>query len=332
MLPTFISQAFKAARGGVMTVRQLRAIGVPGRWVLALEQEGAVERLLYGCYVDPTQDALPDRDLHLALAYLSQRRPADRPAELVSGMASIAARCQPDIAYPGRVLVLTEQARRPRKSRKEFLVVRTDLAGVPHEVVRRARVAPVPRSLEDAAGIERVGDARLRDAVYALKHRRQIDVVQALAEWRSRTTSGARRLVALTEAGEFEHESHAEREVFLALFDTYPPAPDCQVQLAPNIRVDFVFLSAGLVLEYHGSEWHDGSVDADATRAWALTAMGYVVIVITKSMMRDPAAVAAGIHRIRVEREQLIASGALRLPPLPVQPPRVLPLRTLHVA
>ena len=38
------------------------------------------------------------------------------------------------------------------------------------------------------------------------------------------------------------------------------------------------------LLEYHGEEWHDGSVDADSTRAWALIALGYMVIAITSGV------------------------------------------------
>jgi very-short-patch-repair endonuclease len=332
VLPDFIADAFRTAPGGVLTMRQLRRLGVADRWVLALAEEGDVERLMHGCYADPAQDVPADRPLHLAVAYLSQRRPAHRRPEVISGTAAIAHRCQPDLGYPARVLVLSEQERRPRKPRTAFRVVRTDLGAIDSEIVRRVAVAPVDRALEDAAGIERVSDERLRQAVYALKHRRLIDVVAAARTWHDRDTAGARRLVRLAETGEFDHESPAERSVFQQLFTDFPPAPDCQVYLTPSIRVDAVFLSAALVLEYHGEDWHNGSVDADSTRAWALIALGYMVIAVTRSMRRDPAALAAQIHGIRREREHLIATGALRLPPLPPQPPRLTPLRTLHVA
>ena len=98
--------------------------------------------------------------------------------------------------------------------------------------------------------------------------------------------------------------------------------------LVEQLRVDFVFLSAALIIEYAGRV-HDGQVDRDATRIYALERLGYRVIVVTRSMLRDPAALVAHIHDVRLRRERMIAAGLLARPPLPPQPPRLTPLRTL---
>ncbi|MEE8599699.1 hypothetical protein [Euzebya tangerina] len=148
--------------------------------------------------------------------------------------------------------------------------------------------------------------------------------------WQLLTHAGATRLLRMAEAGDLEHESVAERTVYREVFQAFPPAPDCQVWLAPDIRVDYAYLAAGMVLEYLGEAAHAHSVDRDGTRTYALRRLGFDMFGITKSMLKDKPGLAATVHSTRREREQLILDGRLPRPAVPAQPDRLTPLRTLH--
>ena len=331
MLPPFIADLFRAAPGRVLTTRQLSRGGVPRRWVLALAEEGLVERMVFGVYRDPAAESPPTQDLHAVRAYLEQRRPEACLPDVISGGASLAARAIEGFALPYRPVVLIDPGRHIRRRRPEFTTLRTDLARIAAEEVGGLLLAAPARALVDAAADPGVTDLQLRTGTDDLRNRRMLDIVEAVAYWTELSHRGARRLAGMAAAGDFEQESEGERDAFRRLFDLHPPAPDCQVDLGPSIRVDFVFLDAALVIEYHGRV-HDGSVDKDATRVWALTLLGYEVIVVTRSMMRDPAALAAQIQARRLQRAHLIRAGHLRRPLLPPQPPRLTPLRTLAAA
>ncbi|HUG83363.1 MAG TPA: DUF559 domain-containing protein [Euzebya sp.] len=331
MLPTFVADVFRSAPGRVLTTAQLGAIGVPCKWVLALVEEGLVERMLFGVYRDPTAEPPPTQCLHVVRAYLEQRRPDGCPPEVFSGEAALGAREVEGFPLPCAPLVLMDGARHIRRARAEFTTLRTDMSRIPAEDVAGLLLATVIRSLADAANTRHVTEAQLRVGIDDLRNRWMLDIVDAVAFWAALPHDGARRLTRMAEEGAFEQESEAERDAFRRLFVNHPPAPDCQVHLTPSIRVDFVFLSAALVIEYHGGV-HDRSVDQDATRIWALRRLGYEVIVVTRSMMRDHAALAAEIQAIRMEREHLVRAGHLRRPLLPPQPARLSPLRTIRPA
>jgi hypothetical protein len=237
----------------------------------------------------------------------------------------------PGFTPAGPVTVLVQASRRVRRERS-FDVRRVDLHDVPSQLVNGLRVVLLPRALADAAASTDVEDGRLRVAVDHLRNRLVLDVVEAAAVWAAGSDAGSRRLHAMRRDGVFDMESEGERDAFRVVLSLLPEAPDCQVQLAANIRVDFAVLSAVLVIEYHGAEAHDRTADHDATRTWALRVLGYEVIVITRSMLRDPVALANQLTAIIARRRQLIRDGHLRLPALPAQPPRLTPLRTTLAA
>lgn len=304
---------------------------VPRPWVLALIEEGLLERLIFGVHRDPAQEVPDTQCLHLALRYLEQRRPDHRLPEIIGGTAALGVRGVTTFSLPRPPLVLTHSERRPRKPHDLFTTLRCDLSRVPHEQVRGVTVADVPLALAHAADEPDVTGKQLRLAVDDLRGQRMLDLPAAARQWATMSTRGARRLLQMVADGDFEQESEGERDAFRRLFATHPPAPDCQVWLTPSIRVDFLFIAAALVVEYHGGD-HDYTVDKDSTRGWALRNLGCEVIAVTKSMMRDSGGLAAGIHRIRVQREHLIASGHLRPLQVPAQPPRLSPLRTFDAA
>lgn len=331
MLPDFIAQAFRSAPGRVLTTAQLGRIGVPRKWVLALAEDGMIERMIFGVYRDPTQEVPPTQCLHIPRAYLEQRRPDGCPPEVISGEAALGAHGVSAFPLPRPPLVLIDPSRHLRKGRGAFTVLRTDLTRVEAEKIGGLILASTRRATADAATNPDVSDATLRQGIDEMRNRGTLDIAGAVAWWAQLRHSGACRLTGMAEAGVFEQESEGERDAFRRLFETYPPAPDCQVWLTESIRVDFVFLSAGLVIEYHGGV-HDGSVDRDSTRIWALRRLGFEVIVVTKSMLRDPHALAAEIQAIRMQREHLVRAGHLRRPAVPAQPPRLSPLRTFHAS
>ncbi len=147
--------------------------------------------------------------------------------------------------------------------------------------------------------------------------------------WRWIETDGAARLIRLERSGVLEQESHGERRAHRLLFEGTGPLPDCQVRVLDTYRADFVFVSAGLIIEYFGKAVHRDRFEADLTRRIALEQAGWRVITIIAWMLRDHESLAAHIHEVRRTRERLIARGALPRPRLPMQPPRMRPLTTL---
>ena len=137
--------------------------------------------------------------------------------------------------------------------------------------------------------------------------------------------------MALFDTGCFEHDSEGEWGAFNALFGPGVPPPDCQVWLSDFIRVDFVYLYAALVIEYLGRV-HRNQLEKDTTRTYALRRLQCDVIGVTASMLHDAGTLSHTIQQARCERERLRAEGRINHEPLPPQPPRLTPLRTLAPA
>lgn len=297
----------------------------PAIWVL----EGLAIRLLHGLYARADQPEPPERSVLLPLRYLDLRRPAGHHPALISGAAGLAVHGAEGFALPAPPLVLVDERSRVRADAHPFDVRRTDLGRLPADEVRGVRVAPPWRAVADAALDDAIADRELRVAVDSLRNRREIEIVSAARAWAESGHRGGRRMSAMVDTGVFEQESEGEREAFRLLFGRGgAPLPDCQVVLLGQLRVDFVFLHAGLVVEYHGRV-HDGRADEDASRIAALEHLGLRVLLASKSMPRNPDPHAARIEAIRRDRLARARSGALPLPPIPAQPARLTPLRTI---
>lgn len=331
MLPRAAAEAFARAPGRILSTRELVRLGFhrtqPAGWVV----DGLAERLLHGIYRDADGEVPDDQCLHLATRYIGQRATTPDVPAVFSGAPVLALERVEGFELPCRPLVLVAGGSDPRSTPQAFSRRRVDLAEV---AVRHLLGHPTTfpdRAVADAALDRDLSDRQIRTAVDQLRWDRKLWLPDAVATWQALGHAGARRLVALYDAGAFDQESEGERRAFRLLFEDHPPLPDCQVVIVGQLRVDFVFLSAMLIIEYHGNP-HDGRTEADATRRHALERLGYRVIVVTKSMLADAGGLARFIHTERVHREQLVAAGALPRAPLPIQPPRRLPLRTLHPA
>lgn len=346
VLPDSVLQLARRDPAGLVDSRALAAAGhgpaAVSRWVAA----GLLERLAPGVLRVAGAPVPPTQCLHVPLRYLARSgsrqatasddhgpsRPAARPDAgagdaLVTGGAALAAMAVPGFPLPCRPLVLVQHGRRVRLRDAPFDVRQGDLARVTAERWQGVATVDPARALADLAGQSPLGDRPLRQAVYDVVNRLRIPVVDLVASWRGVRHPGATRLRRMADEGVFEVESEGEWDLF-RLFRQHPPLPDCQVVVTGWIRVDFVFLFAGLVLEYLGGV-HDGRADEDATRVHAVERLGLEVMLVSRSMLRDGAALMAHVHERRRRREELMARGLLPRAPLPVQPPRLTPLRTL---
>ncbi len=325
-LPSPVELALDRARGHIISSRQLNALGVESWRISDWVRAGRLERVVVGWYRRPG-DTPPLQDAHLAQACLRLLQP--RSPVVMSGAAGLRAAGVP-VGVPGPTLALVQHGRRMRlPDHAPFTTAqRLDLHRLATVKTSGLRCAEPGVLLADT--VTGLPDDEVRSLLYASINALRLSPVELVTCWAQMDHEGARRLRQLAREGVLEHESPAEWSLYDRLFRTSPPPPDCQVWLAPNIRVDFVFLFAALVIEYYGEKPHADRVDADATRVYALRRMGNEVLVVTKSMTRDLPALGRHIHEVRRRREDLMLRGQLRRPTLPPQPgPRITPLRTL---
>lgn len=330
-LPSDVVAAFERAPGRILGTRDLVALGHHRMTVAAWAADTHLERILHGLYRRADDPPPLDQGLHVAQRYLDLRRPAAHAEPLLSGGAALEVLLGSERRVH-RPLVLVDGRTRPRLDELPFDVRRTLRVGAlpPWCTVAGLRLVCPARGLADLAHDPAVTDVALRVAMDEIRNRRLLTTVELAERIGRGRGAGAARLRRVVDDGALEQESEGERTAFALLFGPRPPQPDCQVVCLGSLRVDFAFIAAGLVVEYHGDDAHRHRVDHDATRAHALERAGWRVIVVTATMLEDAASLAVWIHRIRREREQLIASGALRQPTLPPQPARLIPLRTLH--
>lgn len=225
-------------------------------------------------------------------------------------------------------MALIDTTRQVRLSEPPFEVLRTELALEGHLRHEHLHLALPTRMIGDYGGQAGVTDVALRTAFDRLRRVARIDMFDAVDVWARRFGVGFARLHAMVLDGVFEQESEGERRLFNDVLAKAGMPPDCQVWMTPRIRVDFAYLFAGQVLEYHGEEAHRDRVDADSTRQFALRQLGQDVLVVTKTMVTDPNLLPYIIELQRRGAED-IAAGRRPAPRPLLDRPRLFPLRTL---
>lgn len=322
-----------AAEGpdGLFSRGQLLEAGFTDRHIHRWVRQGRMVRLAPGWF--RAGGAPVPEAQHLTLVREYFRGSAKRPEPFITGRAALAASgvtgfplsCRPLVAIPWRSRVRIRQA--------PFDTIQSHTMS-PRDVVEvdGRRVARPARAVADLALWEEPSTADLADVVYAVKLGARVTTASLCRDWsRLGRHAGAARLRRVAETGRLDVESAAEWDL-LTCFRAQPPVPDPQVWVTDHHRVDFVFASAGLIVEYHGEEAHKDRLDADAYRIAALRALGWEVIVITASLLREPERTVDMVHRVRCEREVAIAHGVIRRPLLPLQRDRRAGLTTLHPA
>lgn len=310
--------------GWLLPLRVLGRAGVDRFAAADLSRIGVLQRRLPGVY-SVRGVSHPDMHLHLPKVYLEGRRGDPRAG--ISG-AHVLARLGVEVpSVPARPLVLIDRSRRVRLPDAPFHTRRVDMDAVDLLRIDGVWCADPVRALLDWAHQTAPGTPELRRAAQRVRNVMRLDPGEFVQRLPDARHPGVRRLAGLVSSGEIEFDSDGERWAFERLFRRFPPAPDRQVWLG-RYRVDFAYIAAALVLEYHGEAAHADRVDEDALRTFELERDGWRVLILTRSMVRRPSAVARHIHDLRRRRERDIAAGRLRRPLLPPQPRRVTPLRT----
>lgn len=327
-LPPDLIAAVRRNPGRFVGRRAIERLGCSSTHITGWRRSGQLERLLPGWY-RIAGDAVPRwQHVLVAWAHLNGLRPG-APLRL-TGLSALAL-AGLDVAIPAVPAFLVEEGRRVRLPDPPFTTIRRQGLDQVAGLHRLGMVLQPPGlAVVDAVAEVGVSDDALRSLLYLICNRFRVEGAQLTRTWQQLRPQQVSRLLSLVSDGSLQHESPRERSTFLDVFGDHPPAPDCQVWLTSRIRVDFAFLFAALVLEYHGEDAHRDRVDDDASRIYVLTQLGHEVMVVTKSMTRDRPGLARHIQERRRRREELFLAGGLPRPPLPVQPDRLLPLRTLH--
>jgi hypothetical protein len=276
---------------------------------------GLLERLLPGWYriVGATVPLL--QDLHLAQRYLSRRqrncasKDRQHPASLFTGRSGALILGSEVFAAPLRPEMLVDHSRRIRLSDAPFDLRRANLVALGWSRQMNLAVAEPCKVLLDLADDPELPLDVLRQAAYQVMRCQRVSphaVATAVKVARGR---GAVRLGGLLESGALDVESEMEWKTLLQVFGANPPAPDCQVTVRGGVRCDFVFVFSAVIIEYYGEAYHRDRIDADGQRIYLLQQLGYHVIVITKSMMKDPSGLAAHIHHVRAIANRRCSPG-----------------------
>lgn len=313
---------------GIFCRKQVFRAGCNDRDISRWVADEVIERLAPGWYRLSARPRHPQMHLHLPLDYTRFKRAGAVPR--LSGGAGMQALDLDDPQPDEPPLLLVDRGARIRVRNPPWRHRHAELSGTRLLRPGRFRVASGARVLADLAE-DGVAEDKLLVACDQVRNRLRTTTVDLIREWQGMRLAGARRMLAIAATGALDVESSGERTALDVLFGSHPPAPDLQVQVTERRRADYAFVFAALILEYHGEDAHSGQVDADAVRASEITAPGWDHMVITKTMVQPAwaARTAAQVHRRRTEREALMMEGRLRRPPLPVQPPRRTPLRTL---
>ena len=169
-----------------------------------------------------------------------------------------------------------------------------------------AKMGPLPIATPHRMLVDRARDVRgkeLRVMIDALRRRGSTDVdrLREAAE-RALPQRGAARLLELIASGSLDVESEGER-LLADLFADVQPPPEVQQWLLPGIRVDLVWRDVRLVVEYDGEAHHHLPTDRehDRRRRQRLREAGWVVMVVTAAMCRDPRELRARVLQRRAE-------------------------------
>lgn len=311
------------AGAGVATLTELAAAGHDRFAVRSWASAGLVERLLPGLYRATDVPVTGRQRVAVPLHYLDdEARRGDDPAR-VTGSAALALDEVEGFRIPVRPTVLVPPDRRIRVPGAPFVVRRAPVPVGDRCTTAGCAAVRSGRALADAAPEEGVTDKMLRVGFDDARRRGRLRLSPFTTRLRQlRGHPGARRLLAMWRSGLLEMESEGERAAFAALFAAHPPPPERQIWVLPDVRVDFVYLRAALVLEYLGKYPHEGRIEEDSARLWRLRRAGYEVLPLTSGLLDQAPTLIHQIHRIRRERESLAADGRLLVAPLPSQPTR----------
>lgn len=306
---------------GLATLATLGALGVGPRSVCRWADGLLLERLLPGVFRDPQAPVPDEQPLALATTYLDHH--AQHPGACITGAGALALHGAEGFPLACRPVALVSPGRRVRLADAPFDLRRAQVPAAQRRTVRGIATVELHRALADAAADDRAPDRDLRVGFDSLRWagRTRVHVLaEALAALPGRHP-GRNRLERMIAEGVLDLESEGERRTH-EVFQAHPPVPAVQRWVLARVRVDFLFLSAALVLEYLGGLIHVGQLEQDSERIWVLRQAGYEVLPVTAAMVRRPEVLAARVHAIRREREALVAADRVRVPPLPPQPPR----------
>ena len=325
MLPAPLRKLLTSRISGLITTPDVRKGGFGSstlsRWVRA----GLLERVVPQVYRDPRQPPPPIQHVAAAHLYALTR---DTLA-LVTGHCALALMGVPGFSLAALPVVLVSHGMRLRLADATFTFLQTRQPCRLAMRVAGVGVTDPIRAVADLAIDPGVDDRTLVQALYDLRNMGLLEPVDAVERWRALGKHpGAVRLRGLVDQGVLEHESHAELDTFRRVFLAHPPPPDCQVKVTARHTVDYMYIFCGLVLEYYGEAAHADRVDHDATRIFTFKQLGLDALVITKSMTTDGVALANLVHDTRRRLEAEVLAGRRPRPALPVQPPRLTPLRT----
>ena len=316
---------------GLLSNRDLNRAGISSKMITQLVKDNVLERRIRGWYRIVGAEIPPEQDLFVAQLYLARRQrncctQSDDvpPSLLTGGRAMDVYGVEVDLVPP---TMLIDVDRRVRVPTEVFTILRAHLSAEAWCKRKGLYLPEPPRAVGDYAG-ENVSDLAVRTTVDRLRFIEGMKIVEAVDKWQDTKGPGFRRLVAMAREGVFDTESEGERRFFNDVLCLGGPLPDCQVWVTPRIRVDFLFIRAALVLEYHGKRAHRDQVDADAMRRYELDRLGLQTLVVTSSMTADPVGLWRHIHQLRQQGIADIAAG--RRPPvaLPPQGRRLRPLRS----
>ncbi|CAN5204961.1 hypothetical protein BH23ACT9_BH23ACT9_01080 [soil metagenome] len=318
-----------ACRYRLLTLADAERIGISRFAVAHAARTGVLQRHAPGLYGDadaPTPGlqryAIPQRYLD----GLHRRRRGVQAA--LTGRAALEVMTG-QLADEGPLMMALPIHRQARFRTRRFAVRRVRWDTTVIQKLHGLRLVDAAQALADEALPGHLDDADLRTLVDWARSHLRLEVPGLVKRWSVLDSLGAGRLLAMEAAGVFEQESEGERHAFDLLFAGHGPLPDCQVVVLGGFRVDFVFLDAALVIEYDGRDAHQHRFETDATRRFAIEALGYRIVTVTSAMLREPDGLRTFITNLRLTRRALIERGALPLPALPMQPPRMRPLTTL---
>lgn len=317
---------------GLVTLSDAARVGISRFVVAEAARRGVLERLAPGLYREAGVPPPPWQNLAVAQRYLDGLRAWNaRPTmpSAISGMGCLQVLGARITATEPRPLAAVPLHRRLRLTDPPFQVSRVCWDRTRVRESHRLRTVDPAHALADYCARTRDRPAAVRSVVDQARYDLSLTVPSLCQRWRELGILGAQRLLAMEREGVFEQESEGERAAYNALFAKHRHRPDCQVVVLGSFRADFVFLSAGLIIEYFGHEAHRDRFLADMTRLHALQAAGYLVIAVVGPMLREAAALSEHIYAQLRLRHRLIARGVITRPSLPMQPERMRPLQTL---